>query len=59
VARTATDVLAALDMSDAERDRIAAAGRERVLAEHTSAQRALRLESLLEAACAPQLAPAK
>jgi spore maturation protein CgeB len=46
-------------MSDAERDRIAAAGRERVLAEHTSAQRALRLESLLEAACAPQLAPAK
>lgn len=59
VARSAADVLAALEMGDAERDRIAAAGRERVLAQHTSAQRALQLESLLEAARAPQLAPAK
>jgi spore maturation protein CgeB len=59
VASSAQDVIAALQMSDAERGRIAAAGRERVLAEHTSAQRALQLEDLLEAARAPQLAPAK
>lgn len=56
VARTADDVVQALELSDAEIDRIAAAARERVLAEHTSAHRALELERLLAAAGA---APAR
>jgi spore maturation protein CgeB len=47
VARNAEDTLAALDCSDAELGRIAKAGRERVLAEHTSGKRAAELEQLL------------
>ena len=42
--------LAALDLSDAEIARIARAGRERVLAEHTSDHRAGEFERLLDAA---------
>lgn len=40
VARSSDDVLAALDLEDGEVRRIAAAARQRVLAEHTSAHRA-------------------
>jgi spore maturation protein CgeB len=48
IAHTTDDALAALDLSDVELTRIAAAGRERVLREHTSAHRADELLSLLE-----------
>lgn len=48
IARDTNDVLAALDLSDAEIARIAKAGRERVLEEHTSARRARELCALLE-----------
>lgn len=56
VARTTDDVVQALELSDAEIDSIATAARERVLAEHTSAHRALDLERLVDAAIA---APAR
>ncbi|HHY48992.1 MAG TPA: glycosyltransferase [Alphaproteobacteria bacterium] len=52
------DVLAALDMSEAERRRIAARARERVLAEHTSERRADELAALLAAVRRPVPAPA-
>lgn len=52
VARGAEDVTRALDADDAELARIAAAARERVLAEHTAAHRAQELEQLLERAFA-------
>jgi spore maturation protein CgeB len=53
--RTAEDVLAALDLSDAQLRRVAERARERTFAEHTSARRALELETFLqEAACATQ-----
>jgi len=42
------DAVAALDLTDAELRRIAKAGRERTLAEHTSDHRAKELEILLE-----------
>jgi spore maturation protein CgeB len=48
VARSTEDALAALDLSDAEIARIAAAGRERTLAEHTSARRVQEMERILE-----------
>lgn len=48
VARNADDVLAALDLSDAEIARIGAAARERALAEHTSMHRAKTLVGLIE-----------
>lgn len=48
LADTAGDVLAALDRDDAELRRIAAAARERTLAEHSSAARAHELVGLLE-----------
>jgi spore maturation protein CgeB len=48
VARSSEDVTRALDADDAELARIAAAARERVLAEHTAAHRAAELEQLLE-----------
>lgn len=41
--RTSLDVLQALQLSEGERQRIAAAARERVLAEHTAAQRAQQM----------------
>jgi spore maturation protein CgeB len=47
VAETADDVVAALDLSHAELRRVGRNARERVLAEHTSDQRARQLEALL------------
>jgi spore maturation protein CgeB len=47
-AESSADVLAALQLSDAELARIARAARERVLGEHSSAHRALTLIELLE-----------
>jgi spore maturation protein CgeB len=50
---TSADVLAALDCSDAELNRIGRSARERTLAEHTADRRAAQLTRLLEeAACA-------
>ena len=48
VARDADDAVAALDLSDAEITRIAAAARDRVLSEHTSMHRARDLLTALE-----------
>ena len=48
IARETDDAVAALDLPDAELRRIAKAGRERTLDEHTSAHRAKELEILLE-----------
>ncbi len=50
VGRTSEDAVAALDLGDAELKRMAANARERVLAEHTSAQRALDFEASIESA---------
>lgn len=50
VARTTADVVDALDLSDTELARIATAGRERVLAEHTSLHRARQFVAAVEAA---------
>jgi len=47
VARTTEDAVAALDLTDAELRRIAQAGRERALAEHTSDRRAEDFERAL------------
>ncbi len=58
VARCEEDVLAALDLSDAELSRIAAAGRERVLAEHTSRHRAGEMIAAIAAAMSAQAAEA-
>lgn len=52
-AETTDDTLAALDLSDAEVARIARAGRERVLSEHTSAHRAAEFEAAVAAARVP------
>src|SRR4051812_31377323 len=51
VARETEDVLWALDLGADEIRRIASAGRERTLAEHTSDRRAETLEQLLDDAC--------
>lgn len=48
VARNAQDVVDALQLPDEQVARIAAAARERVLAQHTSAHRVAELEQLLE-----------
>ncbi|WP_114943941.1 CgeB family protein [Microvirga calopogonii] len=48
IAGHADEAVAALDLTDAELTRIAKAGRERTLAEHTSEHRAKELEILLE-----------
>jgi spore maturation protein CgeB len=53
IARSTQDVVDALEMTDAEVARIAAAARERTMSEHTSAHRARELEALLEEARAP------
>ena len=50
VARTTGHVMDALTMPDEKLARIARAGRERALAGHTAARRALELENILEAA---------
>jgi spore maturation protein CgeB len=60
IARSTDDVIAALDLSDAEVGRIASAARERTLAQHTSAHRADELLTILAelprpAASAPAL----
>jgi spore maturation protein CgeB len=47
IARTTDDVLAALDVSDAELNSIGAAARERTLTRHTAENRAAELETLL------------
>jgi spore maturation protein CgeB len=47
IARETEDVLAALDLSDLELQRIASAAHERVLAQHTAAHRVLELEEIL------------
>ncbi len=51
-ARSTEDALQALELSDAERQRIAMRARERVLAEHTSAKRAEQFETLVSDALA-------
>jgi spore maturation protein CgeB len=48
IARDTYEVLAALDLSDAQRRRIGTAARERTLACHTAAARVRELEQLLE-----------
>ncbi|MFT3828650.1 MAG: glycosyltransferase [Opitutaceae bacterium] len=53
VASEADDVVAALGWSDEELRRLARAGRERALDEHTADHRAAELEHLLSAAAAP------
>jgi spore maturation protein CgeB len=53
IAATTDDVLAALDLTDAERGRIARNARVRTLECHTAARRAAELEALLERAAAP------
>jgi spore maturation protein CgeB len=47
IAREPEDVLAALELSDAQLGRIAMAARERVLTEHTGAQRAQQFEHII------------
>jgi spore maturation protein CgeB len=47
VVRDTAEVVAALGMSDAERNRIAAAARERALSEHTAEHRVRELEAIL------------
>jgi spore maturation protein CgeB len=58
LARSSEDVLAALDRSDAELARLARAGRERTLAEHTSMRRALELEDALASSHVAAVPPA-
>ncbi len=50
IAGSTADSIAALDRSDAEVERVARAGRERVLAQHTSAHRAADFEAAVEVA---------
>jgi spore maturation protein CgeB len=50
VARTTDDVIAAMKLSRAELERIARAGRQRVLESHTAAHRAAELERIFESA---------
>lgn len=52
VARTTEDALAALDLPQAELDRIARRARERTLAEHTAARRAREMVTALEGVAA-------
>lgn len=53
LARSTRDVLAAMALTDAELGRIAAAARERTLARHTGAQRAIEFERALDLAHIP------
>lgn len=50
VARTTEDVIAAMKLSRAELEKIARAGRKRVLESHTAAHRAAELERIFESA---------
>jgi hypothetical protein len=56
-ANATEDAMNALQLSDAELKRIADAARERTLAEHTSAQRAIYLERVIEDALAGSKSP--
>lgn len=56
VARDTDDVLAALDLTDDERQRIGASGRERTLDCHSARARAQQLERLLETSAAAGVA---
>ena len=56
VARDTDDVLAALDLTDDERQRIGASGRERTLDCHSARTRAQQLERLLETSAAAGVA---
>ncbi len=58
LARSSEDVLAALDLSDGQLQRVGAAACARTLAEHTSARRAAQFEALLERARTVQPTPA-
>jgi spore maturation protein CgeB len=58
IARGTDDVLAALDLSDRERQQIGAAGRQRTLDCHTARVRAMELETLLEAGWCGQMGAA-
>lgn len=53
VAESTEDVMAALQMTDAERAALARAARERTLAEHTSERRVIDLEAVLNDAVRP------
>ena len=55
VARCAQDVIDAMEMADSQLRRIAAEARDRVLSEHTSEQRAIELERLLDDVRRPYL----
>jgi spore maturation protein CgeB len=57
IANTTEDAVNALQLSDAELKRIAEAARERTLAEHTSEQRAIYLERVIEDALAGSKSP--
>jgi len=59
IASSCDDVLAALELEDAQLDRIANAAHERVLAEHTGAQRARQFEELMENIHAPEMMASK
>jgi spore maturation protein CgeB len=59
VARTTEDAVAAFDLPDAELKRIARDARERVLAEHTSDERAKTLEAAIESALSPREQPGR
>ena len=56
VAHTADDVVAALEVAPEDRLRLAARARDRVLASHTAARRALDFEAALAACTAPPAA---
>jgi spore maturation protein CgeB len=58
IAESADDVINAIELSDAELNQIAAAARERVLAEHTGAQRARQFEEILQNVASNQMAAA-
>ncbi len=57
LARSGADTIAAIDADDEELSRIARAGRERTLEEHTSARRAREFIAALEAARVPAPEP--
>lgn len=56
VVNSAEDVIAALELSDAERHRLAAAAYERTMQHHTAAARARELVMLVEEAATPRAA---
>jgi spore maturation protein CgeB len=58
IAPLADDVLAALELDDAQLSRIAHAARERILTEHTGAKRAHQFEKIMEKIHAAELAEA-